>query len=198
MVGNSMGEGAVMATISLILTVLGDDRPGLVESLAQLIAAHDGNWLESRMARLAGKFAGILRATVPAANAAVLQQALHELSTQGLTVVVESSADDVATPPYRGFKLAVLGMDRPGIVRDIAHVLAEHGVNIAGFESTYSSAPMSGETLFRASAQLQVPGVVMIAALQATLEQLAHDLMVDITLEDMPAHPEPPQVLFRR
>jgi glycine cleavage system regulatory protein len=150
------------------------------------------------MARLAGKFAGILRATVPAASAAVLQQALHELSTQGLTVVVESSAGDVAAPPYRSFKLEVVGTDRPGIVRDIAHVLAQRGVNIAGFESTYTSAPMSGETLFRASAQLQVPGVVMIAALQATLEQLAHDLMVDITLEDMPAHPEPPQVLFRR
>ena len=52
----------------LVLTLIGADRPGLVESLAKRVAAHRGNWVESRMAHLAGQFAGILRVEVPAAN----------------------------------------------------------------------------------------------------------------------------------
>ena len=76
---------------SLVLTVLGEDRPGLVESLAYIIAAHEGNWLESRMAQLAGQFAGILRASVPDTNAAALINALQELAVQGLHVAVARS-----------------------------------------------------------------------------------------------------------
>jgi len=50
--------------VSLVLTVIGPDRPGLVESLSQAIAQQEGNWLESRMARMAGQFAGILRVNI--------------------------------------------------------------------------------------------------------------------------------------
>jgi glycine cleavage system regulatory protein len=173
--------------ISLILTVLGNDRPGLVESVSHIIAGHGGNWLESRMARLAGKFAGILRATVPEANAMALRHALQELAAQGLTVVVETSTTDEYIQHYQGLKLDVLGTDRAGIVRDISHALAERGINIDTFESEYISAPMSGEMLFKATAQLRVPPGIMIAELQETLEKLAHDLMVDITLADISA-----------
>ena len=49
----------------LVLTLIGSDRPGLVEAVAEVIAGHGGNWLESRMAHLAGKFAGILRVEIP-------------------------------------------------------------------------------------------------------------------------------------
>ena len=49
---------------NLVLTVIADDKPGLVESLAQTIALNSGNWLESSMSQLAGKFAGILRISV--------------------------------------------------------------------------------------------------------------------------------------
>ena len=47
--------------IPLVLTYVGDDRPGLVSAVSEKIAAFGGTWLESRSARLAGKFAGILR-----------------------------------------------------------------------------------------------------------------------------------------
>ena len=54
----------------LVLTLIGPDRPGLVESLAKRVTAHGGNWVESRMAHLAGQFAGILRVEVPPENVA--------------------------------------------------------------------------------------------------------------------------------
>ena len=93
----------------LVLTVFGDDRPGLVESVAHVIATHEGNWLESRMARLAGKFAGILRASVPDTHAAALTMALQELETQGLRLLIEWSPSDEAAQNYRQFTLDVMG-----------------------------------------------------------------------------------------
>jgi glycine cleavage system regulatory protein len=168
----------------LVLTVLGDDRPGLVESVAQIIATHGGNWLESRMARLAGKFAGILRASVPDVQAEALTMALQGLAAQGLRLLIEWSPSDAPAQNYRQFTLDLMGSDRVGIIRDISHALAQRGINIDALDTAYMSAPMTGEMLFKATAQLSVPLHVMIVELQEGLERLAHDLMVDITLAD--------------
>jgi glycine cleavage system regulatory protein len=167
----------------LVLTVLGDDRPGLVESVAHVIATHEGNWLESRMARLAGKFAGILRASVPDANAETLTIALQELEAQGLRLLIEWSPSDESAQTYRQFTLDLMGNDRLGIIRDISHALAQRGINIDALDTAYMSAPMTGEMLFKATAQLSVPLHVRIVELQEGLERLAHDLMVDITCQ---------------
>jgi glycine cleavage system regulatory protein len=170
-------------TIYLVLTVLGEDRPGLVESLAQVIAAHEGNWLESRMARLAGKFAGILRASVPDTCADTLTHALQQLEREGLKLTIERSSVDESVQGYQWLTLALTGYDRPGIIRDISHALVLRRINIDELHTEYTSAPMSGERLFKARAQLRVPLDVVIHELQENLEQLAHGLMVDITLE---------------
>jgi glycine cleavage system regulatory protein len=181
-----------MMTVSLVLTILGDDRPGLVESLSQTITLYEGNWVESRMARLAGKFAGILRATVPAGNAAALRQALQALASYGLTVVVETSTSDEPAQRYLGLRLDIVGNDHAGIVRDISHALAQRGINIDAFDSECTNAPMSGGLLFKATAHLRMPAGVSPSELQETLEKLAHDLIVDITLEDLSAVQETP------
>src|SRR5512141_2231317 len=114
---------------SLILTVIGPDRPGLVRALAQSVAAHGGSWLESRMARLAGQFAGIVMVEAPDS----LLADLHELESEGLRIVVHQGVSgETSAASLAGERLAieVVGNDRPGIVRDVARVLAEHGVNI--------------------------------------------------------------------
>jgi len=174
-----------MATLSLVLTVLSDDRPGLVESLAAVITAHNGNWLESRMAHLAGQFAGILRASVPEDQAEALMSALQGLASQGLRVVVKRSTTEALPRDQQWLRLNVVGNDHPGIVRDLAHALKQYGINIDELYTECSSAPMSGTALFKATAQLRVPPQVVVADLQEHLERLAHDLMVDVLLEEV-------------
>src|SRR4051812_31863849 len=105
---------------SLVLTVIGDDKPGIVEQLSERITATGANWEESRMARLAGKFAGVLRVSVDAAEAGALTEKLRALGAGGLTVVVERSGAADAVPASRTIALEVVGHDHPGIVRDIA------------------------------------------------------------------------------
>ena len=171
-------------TASLVLTLIGADRPGLVEALSQTIARCDGNWLDSRMARLAGKFAGILRVEVGEDRAAELTRELEQLTARGLRVIIEPSDDAApATSDQRTVHLELVGQDRPGIVREISQALAQRAVNVEELSSGCSSAPMSGERLFRASARLRVPNGLALHELRASLEQLAHDLMGEISLE---------------
>src|SRR5262245_55621734 len=171
----------------LVLTLIGTDRPGLVEAVAGIIAAHGGNWLESRMTHLAGKFAGILRAELPPERAAAALQALAGLEARGLKVVAEASArpprsDETAAE--RTMELELVGLDRPGIVREIAQLLAANGVNVEELVTNQSSAPMSGELLFEARAHVRVPASTDVAALRAGLERLASDLVVEVKLEE--------------
>jgi glycine cleavage system regulatory protein len=164
---------------SLILTVIGPDRPGLVRALAQSVAAHGGSWLESRMARLGGQFAGIVLVEAPDS----LLADLRALESQGLRIVVQTaSAADAAVATQTGERLAVevVGNDRPGIVRDVARVLAEHGVNIEELTTGVVSGSFSGETLFRATALVRAPDAASVAAIRAGLEFLGNEMMVDI------------------
>ncbi len=171
--------------ISLVMTIIGPDRPGLVGRLSAVIADHGGNWLESRMAHLGGQFAGILRVQLPAEQEQKLLAALKSL--EGLSV---STYKDVAVPPPKAqllAKLEVVGHDRPGIVRQISQVLAHHQVNVEELATQCESAPMSAEMLFRATATVQLPPSGTLAQLQAALETIATDLMVDITI--IPSRP---------
>jgi len=167
---------------ALVLTLLGADRPGLVELVAGAIAAHDGNWLESRMIHLGGKFAGILRAELPAERVAAATAALAALEARGLKVIVETAARPTAPPAEKSMDLELVGLDRPGIVREISQLLAGQGVNVEELTTNRVSAPMSAEMLFEAHVQVRVSPATDIAKLRAELERLASDLVVEIKL----------------
>lgn len=171
---------------SLVMTLIGEDRPGLVDLAAGIVAGHGGNWLESRMARLGGQFAGIVRMEVSSAGEHALVRALKNLSSEGLSIVVHS---DKASSPRKtapASLVEIVGQDRPGIVREISHALAGFGVNVEELHTECSSAAMSGETLFKARAHLSIPESCDVAHLRATLEKIAADLIVDLSLETLP------------
>jgi glycine cleavage system regulatory protein len=170
----------------LVLTFIGQDRPGLVELVSGEVARHGGNWLESRMSRLGGQFAGIARVSLPEAQSASITAALHRLSERGLTVSVHP---DVPVPPASGARVNVLelmGQDRPGIVNQLSAALASFGINVEDLETECSSGAMSGETMFRATARLSIPPAVKVEDVRRKLEEIAADLIVDIRLSPAP------------
>ena len=173
--------GRVHDVRTLVLSVLGNDRPGLVEAIASVIANGGGSWDRSHMSRLAGKFAGIVEATVPADRHAEVVAALRSMSAEGLVQIeVETgvSSDDGADQ----VALHLLGTDRPGIVREISAAMASLGVSIVELETETTSAPMAGELLFAARAVLQPPSGLELDRVRDALERLANELMVDIEL----------------
>jgi len=175
----------------LVLTLIGPDRPGLVEAVAEIVAAHGGNWLESRMAHLAGKFAGILRIEVSAEKAAALQSALAELDSRGLKVAGEPSGAAGSATSGRTLDLELVGLDRPGIVREISQLLASSGANVEELSTDRTSAPMSGEMLFQAKARVRLPSNADLASLRTALERLASDLMIEIRLVETALEAKP-------
>lgn len=166
----------------LVMTVLGNDRPGLVSSLADTVARHDGNWLESRMARLAGQFAGIVRIECPTETADALIAELQTPGNSGLTVL---AVREHAHPPLprRTLAVDVVGNDRPGIVRELAAAIARTGGNIEELTTGLESAPMSGQPMFRAHGIISIPENMESAALTAAIESLGNDLTVDISMQ---------------
>jgi glycine cleavage system regulatory protein len=173
----------------LVMTIIGRDRPGLVDSIAGLVATHGGNWLESRMSRLGGHFAGILRVEVSTENEAALTSELKNLESCGLTIVVHPDQLKPEAAPARQSVLEIVGQDRPGIVREISHALAGFGVNVEELETECASAAMSGETLFKAHARLSIPDSCDVARIRQQLERIAADLIVEISLAELPERP---------
>jgi glycine cleavage system regulatory protein len=167
------------------LTVIGPDRPGLVEALSEAVADHQGSWLESRMARLSGQFAGILRVGVPEEQVDALTEALQSLGPAGLQVgVARTQPEPPSSAEVRELRLEIIGSDRPGIVHEISEALADRGINVDELRTEIMSAPMSGELLFLANAELLVPADLNLELLRKDLEALAHELMVDVDLDE--------------
>ncbi len=172
---------------ALVLTVIGHDRPGLVEALADLIAKHEGSWDESRMARLAGHFAGVVQIHLPEHQAEGFMAALPTLIERGLTVsVVDSDWTLVEVDHRNSLQLELVGQDRPGIVREISSKLAALGVSVQDLRTVVESGSMSGERMFRAEAELVPPAQTSIDHIRAALQQLSDDIMIDITFHSSP------------
>lgn len=163
---------------SLVLTIIGPDHPGLVERLSEAIASNGGNWEQGRMAHLDGQFAGLLRVVVPEAQLTALGQALDAL--EGLKVV--RTGGTTRAPASERYTLRVVGQDHEGIVRDLSHALSRHGVNVEELSTGCESAPMTGESLFRATAQLCLPTGLSVDALREDLESLGDDMMIEVLL----------------
>ena len=175
-----------------ILTLIGPDRPGLVEAVAERVVARGGNWMASRLAHLGGKFAGIAHVAVPEAEAESLAEDLSALEADGLVVQVEEAGkalggtapagEAMVAPSPSQHLLQVVGSDRPGIVREISGVLAAAGINVESLSTEYTAAPMSGGPIFRAAFQFLMPPAHSVDQLRSDVEAVAGDLMVEVSL----------------
>ena len=165
----------------LVITIVGDDRPGIVASLAAVVAEHDGNWLSSSLSNLAGQFAGIIEVAVDDARCDDLAAAIG--AREGLQVPSVRGAGAAAEGEHPVATLDVVGVDQPGIVRRLTELLKGHGVSLLQFASWTEPAPNSGDELFRAAAEFELTASVDLEALTTALEALADEAALDIEME---------------
>ncbi|HLW12819.1 MAG TPA: formyltransferase family protein [Casimicrobiaceae bacterium] len=180
----SLTEEGKAAHTSLVVTAIGADRPGIVSLLSERAQGFGANWAGSRMANLAGQFAGMVHFEVPAQNADPLAQALRGLEASGLRVVIARSETRPAPAGRRLVALELTGIDRPGIVRDLSCDLAERGVSIDDLYTEIVSDGASAEHRFKVKALLAVPDSLPNEALRRALAALATEMMVDIALDE--------------
>lgn len=168
-------------TVSLIISFIADDRPGLTERIASIVVAHDGNWEDARLVRLGGKFAGLMLVRLPDDREGALAQALGALSGEGIAASLTAAGESAETPTLQ-VTLDVLGPDRPGIVREITRALGARGLNILTLESRIQAAPMSAESLFSARITVAAQADTDTAELESALEQIAEATTLEIDL----------------
>ncbi|MCB1520888.1 MAG: hypothetical protein KDJ37_09980 [Hyphomicrobiaceae bacterium] len=165
----------------LVLTVIARDRPGLIKVLSETIANQSGNWIDSSMARLGGEFAGILRVSAPADNIGDLEAALGALGDAGIWVTIRRGHQQ-QQPAGRHVKVALTGVDHPGIIREVSAALAQLDISIDELSSRVFAGSMSGEAMFEAHADIVLPPGLDESRLRDALEDIAEDVMVDIDL----------------
>ena len=171
---------------TFIITFIGDDRPGLVEALSEVISDQGGNWLESRLSQLAGKFAGLISVSLPDSQGDALQAALAGLASAGISVRVTpcDPQNPIETQEHL-ITLSALGPDRPGIVREVSAALSKRSINVVNMETHVAPAPMSSEPLFEARIEASLPAGTDLEDLHDTLDTIADEMHMDITLDDL-------------
>ncbi len=166
-----------------ILTFIGDDQPGFVQSIARVVADGGGNWLESRMSQLEGKFAGLARIGVSKENAEPLKVELFSLSENEFTISIEDVAESAAADLQK-YQLSIVGHDRPGIVNEVTSTLARYKINLLEMSTNVAAAAMTGAPTFSAEATVEVTTEIDIGALDSQLSNIAVELGVDILLSE--------------
>jgi glycine cleavage system transcriptional repressor len=169
----------------LIITITSADRPGIVEEVTEILLGHGANLEESRMARLGGEFAGIMRASVQEDRATTLASALRGLEDKALNIT-SKIAEPLEAERFTGYvphEITVSGADHEGIVHSIAGYLADQGINIEELSTEVINAPVTGTPLFSMRAVVEAPPALSTAAFRANLEQVAEEMGVDIELK---------------
>ena len=162
---------------NVVVTVLAVDRTGIVRALSEAIAARGGNWLESRMARMAGHFAGILRVECDEEAVDALLDDLGAI--EGLSIHASRQVAE-AESGRRLMSVDIVGNDRPGIVKALAAAIAGVGANVDDLHTALESAPMAGHPLFHAKGIISLPESLPDGVLIEAIENLGPDLAVTV------------------
>jgi glycine cleavage system regulatory protein len=165
----------------MILSAVGSDRPGLTQVLAEAILGAHGNWLESHLSHLGGKYVGSVLVEVEQDRLPALTDAIGQIDASGLHVSMVAAGEPVHSPGYP-LSIEVVGQDRPGIVREVTAVLSRLGVNIEDFVSSTQKSAWSGEPIFRCEARVRVPTETGFEQVQSALEAISGEIMVDLAV----------------
>ncbi|MDD1784336.1 ACT domain-containing protein [Enterovibrio sp. ZSDZ35] len=166
----------------LVITLIGTDRPGLVETLSDTVFQHQGSWQASSLSKLAGKFAGIIQVDIKEEDATGLSTALTNIPN--LDVLIADAARQ-PEPDTTTHTLTVTGNDRPGIIQEVTREIAKFGININSLETNAQSAANSGGVIFTADFDLDVANNLSLEAIGEALEGLSDDLIVEFDVNDI-------------
>ncbi len=171
----------------LILTAVGPDQVGLVETISAFIARLGCNIEDSKMAVFCGEFAVIILITGESENLLKVANTYHELEIQTrLAFSIKTPSTRNPAESFLPYKLTASCMDHPGIVHKLTQVLSKHGVNIESMETKTYAAPVSGTPIFYLEAAVSVPAKTNINLLRDRFAEIQREENIDVELS--PVH----------
>lgn len=161
----------------LVISCIGPDKTGIVDTLSTIISRHNGNWQVSSLHHLSGFFAGVIEVAVDIKNTQALTSDLKNIAGLHCQIeLAESNLKQINT----NLLLELTANDRAGIVQEISSVIHHQGGNLIKLVSSQTSAPHTGQLMFKAKVQISMKEDNLDELISA-LEHIADDLMVDIT-----------------
>jgi glycine cleavage system transcriptional repressor len=169
----------------VILSAIGDDRPGLVDDVSEFIFERGGNIEDSRMVNLAGQFAVMMLLGGSDQTIAKVRQELAALSakTSLRAELHEARSAPAAAGAALPFRLTGTALDQPGLVHRVSHLLRELHVNIESLETRLRPAPYTGAPMFDMELILSVPRTTPLSQLRQDIAKLCDELNVDWNLD---------------
>lgn len=171
-------------TNHILVTAVGNDRPGIVARITEVLVSHGANLEESRMAILGGEFAAVMLVTAEV-NADALLKDLKELEKDGISVTTKMTkplgADKYAS--YIPCEIFLRGADHEGIVHSLSSQLRDRDINIQSVHTEVISAPETGSPLFCMNATILVPPQISVEDFKKELQKIGDSQNVDIELK---------------
>ena len=161
----------------LVISCIGPDQTGLVDTLSKIISKHQGNWQVSSLHHLSGFFAGVIEVAVASEKSEGLINELNTIS--GLSCQIEMAEPNLPSVVCN-LVLDITANDRAGIVQEVSSVIHHQNGNLIKLISSQDSAAYSGQEIFKAKVQIAIADKSIDDLINA-LEQIADDLMVDIS-----------------
>ena len=161
----------------LVISCIGPDQTGLVDTLSKIIAKHQGNWQVSSLHHLSGFFAGVIEVAVTRENSEPLIAELKAIN--GLSCQIEVAEPNLPQVTSN-LVLEITANDRAGIVQEVSSVIHHQSGNLIKLVSSRDSAAHSGQDIFKAKVQIAIDEK-SVDDLITALENIADDLMVDIS-----------------
>lgn len=165
---------------TLVITLVGEDRPGIVDTISKQVLEHQGNWLASSLSKMAGQFAGIVQIAVPEEQVEKLNQALQGI--EKLQTMLTLDQHQAQPAPANLLEIELVGNDKSGIVQDITRAIHLAGASVVKMQTSCGSAPNWGAELFKAQIQVSLAADSDVDEIREHLEAIANDLVVDLNL----------------
>ena len=142
----------------LVISALGEDRPGLVSQLSKVLLDHGCNIEDSRMTVLGGEFAVILLVEGKWNTLAKVENSLPELGRQlGMTIISKRTGPRAVGGNLLPYAVDVISMDHPGIVNNLAGFFSDRGINIEDMATSSYAAAHTGTPMFTVHMTVGIP-----------------------------------------
>src|SRR5210317_475127 len=151
----------------LVISAIGNDRPGIVNNVSQMIVERKGNITSSRLMAMGGEFSLMLMVEGDSDIIEQIQSALPGLdSILGLTIVSKHTSGDTQTAERIPCNINVVSMDHPGIVQKVADFFSSRDVNIEEMNTDTYPAAHTGTQMFALNMVVSLPVELKVAPLR--------------------------------
>ena len=168
----------------LVISALGEDKPGLIDGLTRQIFDSGCSVEDSRMTVLGGDFAILVMVSGAWDKVGKLEAQLPNIGDSlGMTITSRRTEKQAAPQNLLPYGVDVVALDHPGIVHNLAIFFSTRQINVQDLLTSSYSAARTGTPMFTVHMTVGVPADTHIATLRQEFMDFCEQLNLDAVIE---------------